>query len=226
LINNIEFYSQVYKDWLKRKYIDLVRRGDRLQTPMEMQINLLNAYSYLQKPIIALELFGMHGLWHTIDYASICSYLELYELNHVYAIFAKKFIKNAMVVEADSINVVLNNKLKKKKYNFIVSDNPLGSPFGNNYFEHFDLFPEIIDYVEDEGVLSLNFIYNDLYSLSKQHSEKRTEFYGNGNPSIREAVDVYKGLFMKRGKAVVDFLFLPRNKHIGYLSLIVKGGEV
>lgn len=148
---NFGIYKQVAKDFLKRKYIDLSRQGDRLQTPMQIQINTLRCHGYLPRRIIAVELFGMHGLWITKDYADICAYLELWEINHVYAAFAKKFIKNAVVVEGDSIHAVLDKKLMKDRYNFIVSDNPLVSPYGDNYFEHFNLFPAVLDYVDDGG---------------------------------------------------------------------------
>ncbi len=148
---NLIYYKQVAKDFLKRKYIDLVSKGGRLQTPMQIQINTLRYCGYLPQQIIAIELFGMHGLWITKDYADICTYLELYEINHIYARFAKNFIKNAVVVEGDSIQAVMQKKLRRDRYNFIVSDNPMGAPYGDNYYEHFDLFPTILDYVDDAG---------------------------------------------------------------------------
>jgi hypothetical protein len=96
-----EIYIQTYKDYLKSKYIDFFKRGDRLVTPMQLLISTLDSRGYLPEKIIAVELFGMHGLWITKDYANICSYLELYEINPTYANFAKKFIRNAKVITGD-----------------------------------------------------------------------------------------------------------------------------
>ncbi|MEW6668913.1 MAG: hypothetical protein AB1512_27200 [Thermodesulfobacteriota bacterium] len=221
-MSNAAFYRQVYKDWLKRRYLDWIGKGHRLQTPMAMQMSVFHAYGYLPQPIIALELFGMHGLWHTVDYAPACSYLELYEINSVYAKFAKRFIPDAVVIEADSIDAVLNRKLRREKYNFILSDNPMAAPYGHDYFEHFSLFPQIGGYVENGGILLLNFIYNPA-GLSREHMEKRESFYGTPSPSINEAVDVYGGFLAEKGRTIVDSLCLPRNDRMAYLALILKG---
>ena len=110
-------YKQIGKDFIKRKYIDLVK-GDRLKTAMQVQIDTLKFYDYLPRRIVAVELFGMHGLWITKDYAPQCAYLEFYEINHVYAMFAKKFIRNATVVEGDSIRAVLGKEAKERQIQF------------------------------------------------------------------------------------------------------------
>ena len=129
----------VLKEFLKRKYIDLVKRGDRLLSPMDVLLRTLNAYGYLPKKMICLDLFGFIGLWVTKDYHHLCDYLEMYEINPIYSKYARKFIKNAVVVNADSVKAVKDGNLKRDKYSFVVIDNPFGC-FGN-YCEHFDLFP-------------------------------------------------------------------------------------
>lgn len=219
---NFVDYKQVAKDFLKRQCIDFIRKGNRLQTPMQIQINTLRCYGYLPQRIIAVELFGMHGLWIVKDYADICTYLELWEINHVYATFAKEFIKKAVVVEGDSIRAVLDRKLMRDRYNLIVSDNPMGSPYGDNYYEHFDLFPSVLDYMDDRGVIQLNFIHNPIL-LSDKHMQKRETFYGKAKPTIAEAADIYGKLIANRERILEDVLFLPRNDRIGFLTLIIRG---
>jgi hypothetical protein len=218
---NLRKQTQIAKDLLKRKCIDFVRKDGRLQTTMQVQVNTLRCYSYLPQRIIAVEIFGMHGLWITKDYAHICTYLELWEIDRVYAAAAKKYIKNAVVMNGDSIRAVLNKKLMRDSYNFIVSDNPMGAPYGDNYYEHFNLFPTIIDYVDDGGgVIQLNFVHNPI-SLSYKHMDRRASFYGKANPSIAEASDIYRHLVVNVGRILKDVLFVPRNDRIGFLSLII-----
>lgn len=217
-MGQLQYYQQVLKDLLKRKYVDFSKRG-RLQTPMGMLVSILNAQGYLPTELIALEIFGMHGLWVTRDYASLCSYLELYEINPIYAKYAKIFIRNATVHNSDSIEAILKRQLKKTKYNYIVSDNPFSSPFGKGYYEHFDFFPSITDYM-DSGILSLNFAHNiENTRLSKEHLNKREEFYGKANPSVKEAVEVYRKSM--KNMQLVDYIFLPRNDIISFLAFVI-----
>ena len=78
----------------------------------------------------------------------------MYEINPIYARYARKFIKNAVVVNADSVQAVRNGKLRRNDYTFVVIDNLFGC-FGK-YCKHFDLFPNVLRYIKD-GVLALNF---------------------------------------------------------------------
>jgi hypothetical protein len=214
--------KQIAKDFLKRKYIEIVRKGDSLQTTMQVQINTLRCYGYLPRRIIAVELFGMHGLWMTKDYADICAYLEMWEIDQVFAAAAKKFIKNAVVVNGNSIRAVLDKKLMLEKYNFIISDNPIGAPYGDNYCEHFDLFPIVLDYVDDGGgIIQLSFIHNPT-SLSRSHMMMREAFYGKANPSIAEASEIYGQLVVNGGRILKDILFVPRNDRMAFLTLVIK----
>jgi len=45
----------------------------------------LQVQKLLPKPLIALELFGMHGLWLASDYAHLCDYQEIWEIELIYA---------------------------------------------------------------------------------------------------------------------------------------------
>ena len=221
----IDCHAQILKDLLKRKYVDFIKgKSDRLQTPMQIQIKALKCYKYLPPHIIAIELFGMHGLWITRDYADICEYLEFWEINHIYARAARKFIKNAVVIEGDSISAVQNKKLMRTRYNFIISDNPAGAPYGNNYYEHFNLFPKILDYLDDEGLIQLNFI-NNPYFLNSRHMEEREAFYGKAKPNIAEASDVYSRFITNSGAELRNVLIVPRSDYMVFMTLVIRGGK-
>lgn len=214
----------IYREFLKRKYIEIVKRGNRLMTPMEMIISTLRACGHLPENIIALDLFGMYGLWVTRDYADICSYLEMYEIDPVYASYAKRFVKKATVVNGDSIEAVNSRHLLRGKYNFIVVDNPFRSPFGKNYCEHFELFPMIGNYI-DSGILELSFVYNiEGACLSKEQLERREKFYGKANPSKNEALDVYRKLVGEH-KDIIDYVFLPRDGFVSFLCLVLRANK-
>lgn len=216
---NMHVHLNIYKEFIKRKYIEKVKRGQRLMTPMQMLVFTLGAQGYLPVKIVALELFGMCGLWVTRDYEKLCSYLEFYEIDPILAKYAKRFVKNATIMNSDSIEAVNSRRLLKEKYNFIVSDNPFKSPYGNNYFEHFDLFPAIADYV-DAGILLISFIYNvEGAILSREHLQRREEFYGNVKPSVKEALDVY-GKLIGRNR-LIDYVFLPRDRFVSFLAIVV-----
>ena len=117
---------QIFKDLFKRKIIDLAKKIGRLNTSMDMVILTLKVYNIFPKPLIALDLFGMYGLWVTVDYAPYCDYLEMWEINPKYAKFAHRFLPKAVVNVGDSIKVVKAGQLQRRDYNFIVIDNPMG----------------------------------------------------------------------------------------------------
>jgi hypothetical protein len=216
-------YLTTLIDYLKYRYTRFAARGNwRLRTPMQMLLAMLEMKGHLPKSLVALELFGRHGLWITKDYADRCDYLEFYEIDPQYAKFARRFIPRAIVITADSIERVKTKGLRKDKYNFIVADNPYGSPYGNNYYEHFDLLPEILYYL-DEGIFLINFIYNVKgMKISDQQVEKRKAYYGTPVPPVCTAVNVYRDIIEKQGIGVLDAICVPRNPNISFMAFVLK----
>jgi len=221
-MSKLTSYKELLQDILKRGYVDLVARGDRLRTPTQVLISILEAHDYLPREVIAADLFGRAALWTTKDYANICSYLEVYEIDPVQAGYARRVLPSAVVIVGDSIKAVQNRKLRKNKYNFIASDNPLASPYGGNYYEHFDIFPKVGDYI-DEGILKLSFcqdIEKSKNPLSREHLGKREEFYGKANPSLDEAVASYQKRLPR--SQIFDYVFVPSNPLWGSLALVLR----
>jgi hypothetical protein len=211
---------RVIRDRAKRGVIDLGQRIGRLQTPMTNLLGTLRAYDALPDRMTALELFGMHGLWHTRDYARYCASLEVYEIEPVFAKFAARTLPRTEVVPTDSIRAVKTRTLRRPSYNFIVADNPL-APYGDGYIEHFDLLPDLFDYVKDEGVVIVNLL-SEQVPLSEEHARRREAFYGRTHPAIDEAVGAYRSQAESLGVHLPGYVFTYRNAAMGYLTLLCR----
>jgi hypothetical protein len=209
---------QIARDVVKRRFIDVAQRVGRLQTPMTQLVDTLRAYDALPSQVRALELFGMHGMWHTRDYVNLCASVEVYELNATYAAYAARTLPNSDVVIADSVKAVQRGTLKRAKYDFVVADNPISAPFGDGYAEHFDLFPHVLERI-DSGALVLNFIPSGA-EFTDEHARRREAFYGKVRPSVDEAAAVYKKRASEAGLRISKYFYTPRNRTLGYLTLI------
>jgi hypothetical protein len=211
---------QIAQDSVKRRIIDVAQKAGRLQTPMTQLLGTLATYDVLPRDINALELFGMHGLWHTRDYASRCSSLEFYEIDPTYAAYAGRTLPNTDVIVADSIETVKTGRLRRDKYNLVISDNPFRAPYGKGYAEHFDLFPELLGHIDD-GVLILVFL-PPRSQFSDEHARRRENFYGKVDPSIDEAADVYREHLGNAGLSCPKYLYTYRNPSLGYLTFVCR----
>ena len=169
---------QLAQDMAKRRIIDVAQGAGRLQTPMTQLLGTLDTYGVLPPTVDALEVFGMHGLWDTRDYVGRCSSLEFYEFRPT-----PRTRPNTEVIVADSIEAVKTGALRRDRYDLILSDNPSRSPFGKGYVEHFDLFPDLLRYIDD-GVLVLSVLPPGT-DLAPEHARRRQEFYGEGRPLRR-----------------------------------------
>jgi hypothetical protein len=211
---------QLAKDTLKRRIIDAAQRAGRLQTPMTQLMGALETQEALPPTIDALELFGMHGLWHTRDYVKRCSSLEFYEVEPTYAAFAARTLPRTEVIVADSIEAVRTGGLHRETYDLVVSDNPSRSPFGKGYVEHFDLFPDLLHYIDD-GVLVLSILPPGT-ELAPEHARRRRDFYGTADPSVDEAAAVYLEHLAAAGLGCPKHLYTYRNPHLGYLAFVCR----
>jgi hypothetical protein len=117
---------------------------------------------------------------------------------------------------------VKTGALRRDSYNFIVSDNPFRALYGNGYAEHFELFPELLRYMDD-GILILVFLprRND---FGAEHARRREEFYGKADPSIDEAAAVYREHLERAGLRSREHLYTFRNPLLGYLTFVCRRG--
>lgn len=208
-------------DYFKRLIVDVARKLGRLKTPMDITIDTLRSFNSLPKNLNALEVFGMYGLWHTRDYFPLCNQLEIYEWDKTYYTLLKMQYPKSVCVHADSVMAINEHKLKRNLYNFIVVDNPIGEKYGNNYFEHFNFFENMIRYTDNNGVIVLNFILSETHHINSESREARKAFYGKEFPSINEAIDAYQKKIVTVGRTLKSWHYIPRNNKIGYICLLI-----
>ncbi len=218
----MNFFIEIKKEQLKRFFVDLSRKIGRVKTPMDIVILWLQSNKYLPEKLVAVEPFGMHGLWHTRDYSHLCSFNEIFDIEKEYADFLKKSYKNFSCRQEDSIVAVKNHLLSKEKYNFIVIDNPFGGIYGDNYCEHFDIFVPLLNYLDKESIIIINFIIDQSFFKSEQ-IKRREEFYGKSIISPKQALEHYIELIdSSSNNKVIDSVFIPRNNTIGYFVFVTK----
>jgi|GEM_PF-1925104 len=170
-----------WRDSLWRRAIDFGRGRTWFLTPMDAVFRMLELRGGLPQPVVALELFGRHGLWKTVEYAGRCSYLEHYEINRAYAMFAQRALPRdrTVVVCADSIAAVREGKLRRNDYSFVFADS-FPECFGEGYCEYFDLIPDVFRYLAPYSVLVVNVFMKvqPAEAESARLLERRREFYG------------------------------------------------
>ena len=144
-----------FLDWYRRSNF-CVSTGSGLLTPLEAVFRTLELRGLYPKPLIALEVFGGNGLCKTIDIAHRAEHITHLELYDALIHHAKKVLPNdkTVFVVGDSIQAVRQARLPRQDYNFIHIDNSCGR-FGD-YFENFDLFPEVVECLGERGCLVFN----------------------------------------------------------------------
>ncbi len=146
-----------------------------------------------------------------------------------------RFLPKAVVRIGDSFEAVKNKSLQRSNYNFIVIDNPAFSPYGCDYCEHFDLFPDVFSYLGESGVLVINIVYNiGLYTselgrkIPQKWIDRRKKFYGISKdeeaikPNPGKMVDVYENLISKGDFNIKNIFLVPRNLTMGHLVIALE----
>ncbi|MBL4654549.1 MAG: hypothetical protein JKY33_01835, partial [Bacteroidia bacterium] len=215
--------ARVYKDYLIRKFADFALRY-RLRLPAGYVALNAAAYGMLPEKCIGLDLFAKYGLYQSSDFEKICDYFEMWEINPEFAKYAKKFFPKAEVNVGDSVDAVLNGKLLRKDYNLVLLDNPYGL-YGNNneYCEHFELFPHLLNYLDNNSVIAINVIFDIAIfekkrkrfneSFDPQWEKRRNEFYNTNVPNKVSAsffVNFYQNKFPEWGWNVLNCFFVAR----------------
>lgn len=189
---------QYIKDYVKTGFYGVLRKYcPKLQTPMDQVILQLKLRRLLPKECHALEMFGMHGLWHTMDYIKDMKSLDFFELDSTWCTFAKRNLSqyNVKIFNQDSIVYLKNTH---NKYNFIVCDIPYSTSFYD--LKGMPLFwSDLINASKEEAIIIIN-IHNTY--LSKQ--------------SLQSMMVNYKA------EKILDFFMVARNDLISYLVVVLK----
>lgn len=169
----------------------------RHKTAMQQLLLILKVKNLLPKHIMAVELFGMHGLWHTMDYIEKVESLDIFEINPTYHKLSKRLLKKYSVrfFLQDSIAFIATTNLR---YNFVVADIPFGGNFYTSNGLPFFLLNLIKLVDPDGGVLIFN-----CHARYFQHFE-------NLKLQIASVVDSH---------SIKEIFCMPRNESIGYIIL-------
>ncbi len=120
---------QYYKDRMKQSFFSRFSGiKNRVKTGMQSILLELKIKDLLPEKINALAMFGMHALWHTMDYIEYVNHLDIFEIDITYHDLSKIQLKGYPVEfhNSDSIKYVQETG---SKYNFIVADIPYSGPF-------------------------------------------------------------------------------------------------
>lgn len=191
---------QYYKDKFKSIVYEALGGEERkLKSAMHSVLLQLRAKDNLPANMIAIELFGMHGLWHTRDYIQHVSHLDIFEINPKYHALSKRALSDYPVHYhlADSIAYISSTD---KRYNLVVADIPFGGDFytasGLPYF-----FSQLIRVCDKNAVLIMN-----------MHTRFLPEYKAIEERISAEVTDV----------RIKDLFFVPRNMQISYIVLCIE----
>ncbi|MBI3519251.1 MAG: hypothetical protein HY062_07820 [Bacteroidetes bacterium] len=191
---------QYYKDRLKYLfYKNTTGINKKSKTSMQSLLLQLEVKKLFPKKISAIEMFGMHGLWHTMDYINYVSNLDIFEINKSYHELSKSVLKKYPVqfYNLDSIKYI---KETNNKYNFIVAD----IPYGGDFYDDNGL-PVFFEYLIKISEYNSVIIFNC-------HSSK-LKGYNSLTRLIKDKV---------RLREILDLFFVPRNNQMSYIALVIK----
>ena len=216
-----------WRDYAVRRFVEVARRLNRLKTPMDVVLETAELYGFPSQHFVALDVFARMGLINTRDFAPRCDVLECWEIDPEILPWLRRFVPRATVREGDSIVATREHRHSLDHYDLVVVDNP-PSPFGGNYCEHFDHFPEILDYAGPRCILAFNFV-PDLgrtpqgraggsSALLEPWQERRRAFYGSPGDGVvvplERARNTYRAMMEGRGLRVVEDTLVPRNAFV------------
>lgn len=176
----------IRREHAARRAIDKLRARTLCITPIDTVMQTLRLKGLMPDKLIALEPFGKCGLMKTLEYVQLCSSLEFYEIDPVFAAEAKRVLP-ANIVEVrveDSIKAIRDGTLRRTDYNFVLLDCPLqdfGPPGNPMYCENFDVVPRVFDFVGDRATIVLNALLDGWitlhHPLTAEHERRRRLFF-------------------------------------------------
>jgi hypothetical protein len=231
---------RIYKEFFVSKIIGLFKgRPFYLKTPIDYLILLFKTSGLLPSNVIAIELFGMYGVYLTKHYARYCETVDMWEIDPKYVYYANKFKeRNVTVIQGDSVSSVQNG-LIQKQYNLLIVDNPLVSPYGDGLIEHFNVMPSVFKIAKEKFIIIFNVILTDpavlyeRYNLNAEVHVKNRQFWVQERKKFYENTDgihippqkyleIYAQKFDQWGMEVQFSTFLPRDERVGFLAFALK----
>lgn len=190
---DVQYWKDRLTTWLLSHVAGQERR---LKSGMQSVLLQLELKGSLPKPMTAVELFGMHGLWHTMDYVRLVEHLDFFEIDKQYLDLARRNLGRYPVTfhHGDSIAWL---RSCEKQYNFVVADIPFSGPF-----YHADGMPLFLDdlvrITSPGGVLVFN-----------AHAKHLSQY-----PAFEACIREHAS-----GRTIADLFLVPRNSQVTYVVL-------
>ncbi|MDX2173398.1 MAG: hypothetical protein SFY56_09770 [Bacteroidota bacterium] len=205
----------------------------RLFTAIKLNIITLKDYNLWPEKVIALDAFCQTGLqWSRVFYKET-DYLEMWDTNSDAIRYAKKEFPKAVINCGDSIDAIVNNKLGRRDFNFLIIDTPLPYMYSDGSFEHFVFFEKLFQNINNKAIIIMNVVCNietiiSKHTHSKDFIEKwivaRQDFYSTDKGSVvlpQTMINVYKRKAEQLGCDVNYVAYSARNEYVGMLTLCV-----
>lgn len=204
----------------------------RLFTSLMLNILTLKDYNYWPKNLIALDAFCQTGLQWTRLFANEANYLEMWDINEQAIKYAKKEFPNANINCGDSINAIINNKLHRSDFNFVLIDLPVPFRYSNTEFEHFVFFDKIFNNVAANFILILNVVTDvnvmlNVHPKPKEYVDAwvnaRKLFYNSDDGYIinpQKMKSSYEEKLLAIGITPKLILYNARNQNLGIVTIV------
>jgi hypothetical protein len=225
-----------FKLYYKNKFINKLIKpieNRRLFTALKLNILTLKDYKFWPEKLIALDAFCQTGLQWTRIFSEEAEYLEMWDINEKAIKYAKKEFPKANINCGDSIDAIINGKLNRNDFNFVLIDSPVPFIYPDGSFEHFKFFDSIFKNIASEAVIMMDVVpyiqaMLNIHPYPNEFTEKwisaRAEFYGVENadsilPQIMK--EIYKKKVESLGFKVNLVTYVARNEYFGILTLVV-----
>lgn len=136
----------------------------------------------------------------------------------MFAITARRVLASeiANVHCQDSIQAVQSRERPRDDYNFVLLEHGVGQIIGDNYCEHFDLFPQLFDPLGQETVIIANMNRTRVrpQDFDPRYLERRKDYFGVTTdaetlyPSFEILDKTYRSLIPEKWR-LRDIFFVP-----------------
>lgn len=197
------YVIEYLKECIKWKILKCFKRNvGRIGSPMDYVMLELISKGYLMGNAKALELFGMYGLWHTMDYLPYIEHLDFFDIEEHYIKYARRTFKDVRnkvdLYCADSVKYIYATK---NRYDVVIADTPYGvsSFYDENGLPTF--FEGLLNVLKGRGILIFNIHTSNIikWQLIKSALKKR----------------------LAGDREIKDIFVMPRNEMVSYVVIVI-----
>jgi hypothetical protein len=221
-----------------RRRLAPLRRDGLALSVTDATLATLRLHGLLPSPLVALETYGKFGLRKTLDYIGLCGSLDFYEFEPGFAREARRYLPPIARIHCeDTIVAVREGRLPRKDYNFVMIDNGFGI-YGPGYCEHFELFPQLYDYLAPFAVIVANILLvHRVVEDDPAYVARRRSFYFASSdaeamaPPLDLVVEAYRRR-LPHSKEIQKAMVIPHpigparpNEEVYFLVLVIRSRQ-